>query len=86
MCSGMATEELALAALHHALSVRGLPAKPHISVFKAETDRRKVQFLSDRLPPDTPIFADNACLAQAARLAHNGGMRTGGGGGIPCMF
>ena len=86
MCSGMATEELALAALHHALSVKGLPAKSHISVFKAETDPRKVKFLRERLPADTPIFADNACLAQAARHAHNGGTRNWEGGGHSMHF
>lgn len=65
MCSGMATEELALAALHDALLVSGLPAQPHVSVFKAERDPRKVQFLRSRLPLDTPIFIDNARLADA---------------------
>lgn len=64
MCSGMATEELALAAIHDALVVKDFFVQPHVSAFKAECDPQKVRFLRERLP-DTPIFVDNGCLANA---------------------
>jgi len=65
MCSGMATEELALAALHEALLARSLPSLPHVSVFKRESDPKKVNFLRRHLPPDTLIFPSNGSLADA---------------------
>jgi site-specific DNA-cytosine methylase len=62
MCSGMATEDMACRAIEAAMCEGGKgPFKTH-SVFKAESDPKKIDFLKRHSSKDTYIFDSNAAL------------------------
>lgn len=63
MCTGMATEEMVLAALHLALQEHGVPFH-HESIFKAENNGRKMAFLRRHFSRGgTHFFKENSALA-----------------------
>jgi site-specific DNA-cytosine methylase len=65
MCSGMGTEDFACRAIVDAMLRAGREHFETESVYKAECDERKIEFLKRHRMRDTQIFPSNAALAQA---------------------
>jgi site-specific DNA-cytosine methylase len=62
MCSGMATEDMACRAIEAAMCEGGKGAFKTHSVFKAESEPKKIAFLQRHSSKDTYIFDSNAAL------------------------
>ena len=66
MCAGMGTEEIVMEGLRRALQLHGTPLQ-HQSVFKAEKDPAKMNFLKAHFSNTGTMFVwDNRDLAKAA--------------------
>jgi site-specific DNA-cytosine methylase len=64
MCSGMGTEDLACHAIVNAMLRAGQYGFKTESIYKAESDVRKIAFLKRHRMSHTQIFSSNAALAQ----------------------
>ena len=64
MCSGMGTEDIAMHAISAALLCCGQSSFKFVDSFKAESDKRKADFLRRRLPPSVQIYPDNASVGE----------------------
>jgi site-specific DNA-cytosine methylase len=65
MCSGMGTEDLACRAIVNAMLRAGQENFKTESIYKAESDVRKIEFLKRRRMSHTQIFPSKVALAQA---------------------
>lgn len=64
MCSGMATEDIAMHAIQTGLALSGVSTFSYMSSFKAESDPKKAAFLRRRLHKDVTVFDNNAKVTE----------------------